>query len=104
MAAYATAAEYRDRMGLSSADNDDTILEQLEAISRVLDRKLHIFAGDLAPTETATRLFVLERPGKKLWLRDDAGHAHFLRSVSVSPSMATRWRRRTSDCGRSIKR
>jgi hypothetical protein len=40
---YATAAEYRDRVGKTDTGADATILAQLTAVSRYLDRRLHRF-------------------------------------------------------------
>jgi hypothetical protein len=51
---YATAAEFRDRVGKSDTTVDATILVQLTAVSRYLDRRLHRFFTQDAAVVTRT--------------------------------------------------
>src|SRR3990167_5079751 len=70
--AYATAAEYRERTTKSDASDDDTILAQLKAVSRWLDRRLRRFFTQ----DAAVVARIYNGNGEQiLWLPDDIATA-----------------------------
>ena len=91
MTAYATAAQYDAAQGVQGQappDRDAVALAALELVleaqSRVLDSRLLVHPGDLAPVaDAATRTFDVRRAGKLLYLRDELGLASFLRTATA---------------------
>lgn len=89
MSVYATPADYRARRNVGETIADALLVAELEASSRLIDKELRWrareFAPDFAPdaddAADTTRTFIAAAGGT-LWLRDEAGAASALRSVT----------------------
>ena len=79
MRRYATFAHYQARQGVDDAAKP-MVEETLQAMSRYLDRKLHMVPGGFGPIDNATFLFD-GVPGDTLHLRDGEGAVYPLRTV-----------------------
>jgi hypothetical protein len=79
--AYATADQYRERVGNQASGADSTLDAELLAASRLLDRSLGQHDGALN-SHSATYEFDGDG-GPVLWLRDRGGRQYLLRSVGA---------------------
>ena len=80
--AYATVAEYRERNGRVSTDSDTVLAAMLLSLSRVVDRRLAVAPAEFAP-QSAVTFTVKATGGTLLYLRDEMGRQHFLRTATA---------------------
>lgn len=80
--AYATATEYRAMTGDKATGTDATLDAQLVAMSRMVEKSLQLMAGAFN-THSGTYVFDCHG-GRLLWLRDRAGLAYFLQTITAN--------------------
>jgi hypothetical protein len=80
--AYATIEEYRQRNGRLASESDITLTALLLSVSRVVDRRLGVAPAEFA-AQSAVTFVVKAAGGTLLYLRDEMGRQHFLRTVTA---------------------
>ena len=78
----ASAAEFRDRVGQLSTDDDSTISALLLTATRVVERRIGVAPGMLLPQTSLTFTFSAEG-GSRLRLRDERGFQYLLRAITA---------------------
>ena len=81
LSAYATAAQFRLRVGSKAAASDADLDAQLLLCSRLVERSLQVMVGAFN-SHTATYTFDA-RGGALLSLRDRAGRGYFLQAINA---------------------
>lgn len=82
LTAYASAQEYRDRNGRVSTSDDTMVDALLLAVSRVVERRCWVAPGHFK-SQTALAYTFTATGGSVLYLRDERGWQHYLRSVTA---------------------
>lgn len=80
--AYVTAADYRDKNGRVSTDFDTSLNSLAIAVSRIYDRRMSVAPGEWAP-QSALTFTIRSTGGSLLYLRDERGWQHFLRTATA---------------------
>ncbi len=81
--AYAAAAQYRARVGLTSTDDDSDILEQLQAGAREIEGNLGLPLGAFNASEAAVTRYFDGSGTSRLRLRDDEGLVNAIQTIDV---------------------
>lgn len=82
LSAVVTAAEWKDRNGEDSSDEDTLIGTLLTSVTRVVERRCEVAPGMFLPQTALTYTFTATG-GNLLYLRDERGWMHPLRSVTA---------------------
>jgi hypothetical protein len=78
----ASAAEFRDRNGMLSSNDDSMVETLLLTVTRLIERRIGVAPGMLLP-QTSLAFTFSATGGSRLYLRDDRGFQYLLRSITT---------------------